>query len=116
MMDYKICFIAEPTFEALKKCAESKAGITTYKKAKFALALDGDKVAVVIPEQGDKEQLKASMTLGYLSKDDRKEYISYLKEGSPSKLYEVILVDADLSKDLSKIYKVAIRIDLLPLH
>lgn len=110
-MDYKICFIAEPTFEALKKCAESKAGITVNEKAKFALALDGDKVAVVTVELGDKEQLKALMTLGYLSKDDGKEYISYLKKESPSKLYEVILVDSDLSKDLSKIFKVAIRID-----
>lgn len=110
MMDYKICFIAEPTFEALKKCAEYKAGITAYKKAKFALALDGDKVAVVTAEQGDNEQSIKWMTIGYLSEDDGKEYISYLKKESPSKLYEVILVDADLSKDLSKIFKVAIRI------
>lgn len=115
-MNYKICFIAEPTFEALKKCAESKTGISLYKKAKLALALDGDKVAVVPAEQKDKEQSKTLKTLGYLSKDDGKEYISYLKEGRPSKLYEVILVDADLSKDLSKIFKVAIRIDLLPTH
>lgn len=115
-MDYKICFIAEPTFEALKKCAESKAGITVDKKAKFALALDGDKVAVVTTKQEDKEHLIALTTIGYLSKDDGKEYISYLKKGSPSKLYEVILVDADLSKDLSKIFKVAIRIGLLSIH
>lgn len=109
--DYKIYYLQEVEAWVIKdliKNEESKKTGSNNKDPKISLGSD-----IEIDLSGDKKNIKVTTkekkTIGYLSEEDSKAYIPYLKNGH-NNIYEGFILEFDKKADESRMVKILIKI------